>query len=204
MLISQLISDPILFFIILISLIIAFSVHEYFHAFAAYRLGDPTAKLQGRLTLNPISHIDPLGFILLLFLGFGWAKPTPVNPFNFSNKRWGSLYVSIAGPLSNFGMAIFAGLILHFGFLTSELSINFLVSFAYINVLLGVFNLLPFAPLDGFHIFTSLFRPERFGHHTLLLANPFMVIIAVFLMMWVMIDYVVKPITRILTGGLLF
>ena len=87
-------------------LLIAFTVHEFSHAFTAYKLGDPTAKKQGRLTLNPMQHLDPLGTLLIFIVGFGWARPVPVNRFHFKNPRLGGILVSLMGPVSNFLLAV--------------------------------------------------------------------------------------------------
>lgn len=153
--------------VVAIFLLIAFPVHEFSHAWAAYRLGDSTARYQGRLTLNPIAHFDPLGGTLLavsvMFLGFGfgWAKPTPVNPYNLRNGRRGEALVALAGPISNLLMAIAVAIPLRLIFADPELSLavasngiaSFMfdvgVTFVVVAVLLTVFNLLPIPPLDG-------------------------------------------------------
>ncbi|WP_210610779.1 site-2 protease family protein [Priestia flexa] len=142
-----------------ITLIIAFTLHEFAHAFVAYKFGDETAKKQGRLTLSPLSHLDPLGTILLLVVGFGWAKPVPVNRFFFKNPRLAGVLVSIAGPLSNLLLA-FLGvlgwfLMLRFG-LDTEPIYTFFNLFITINLVLFLFNLLPFPPLDGYRIIEDL------------------------------------------------
>lgn len=140
---------------ILITLAIAFSVHEFSHAFVAYKFGDPTAKRQGRLTLNPISHIDPLGAIFLILFGFGWAKPVPVNYFYFKKPRLAGILTSLAGPVSNLLLAfigfVAVGILIRFN-LRIEIIINFLDTFTWMNVVLFLFNLFPIPPLDGFHI----------------------------------------------------
>ncbi|MCD6578341.1 site-2 protease family protein, partial [bacterium] len=137
------------------------------HAWAADRMGDPTAKYLGRITLNPIKHIDLWGTIIIpLFLiithaGFlvGWAKPVPINPNNFHDRKKGEIYVSIAGPLANLAIAIIAGLGLRF-LLKADFPNNILLTFLYytfaINVLLFVFNLIPIPPLDGSHILENM------------------------------------------------
>jgi len=138
-------------------------VHELAHGYAAYAMGDPTAKYAGRLTLNPLNHLDFFGSILLpalLLLGtggqgpvLGWAKPVPINPYNFKDQKWGEVKVSIAGPASNLALAIIFGLILRFvpeGLLSAApgaaLMFYYIVE---INVMLAMFNLLPIPPLDG-------------------------------------------------------
>lgn len=150
---------------IIITLIIAFTIHEYAHAFVAYQFGDPTAKNQGRLTLNPMVHLDPIGTILLLIAGFGWARPVPVNRYHFKKPRLAGVLVSVAGPLSNLLLAVLGGLLLT---LTMKFGLSgtgwtFLYElfywFTYLNVLLFIFNLLPLPPLDGYRIIQDLVRP---------------------------------------------
>ncbi len=149
-------------------LLIGFPVHEFAHAFAAYRLGDGTAKLFGRLTLNPIVHFDPLGGLMLVvsvLLGggfiIGWAKPTPVNPSNLRDRRNGEVIVALAGPLSNLAMAIAAALVVRALVASQSASepmvqvLSLLVTFVAYNVALAIFNLIPIPPLDGS---TLLFR----------------------------------------------
>ncbi|HXU24441.1 MAG TPA: site-2 protease family protein [Tepidiformaceae bacterium] len=144
--------------------------HEFCHAWAAYQLGDDTAARMGRLTLNPIKHLDPLGSILLVLVGFGWGKPTPVNPYRLRNgvKR-GNMLVAAAGPASNFFFAALAALPFKLGWITTIASFDqigsasrgeifglFLLFVVYINVLLGVFNLIPINPLDGFKVVAGM------------------------------------------------
>jgi Zn-dependent protease len=148
--------------------IIAITFHEYAHAFVADKLGDDTPRNQGRLTLNPLKHIDPVGFILLIFANFGWGKPVEINPRNFRrdiSMSKGEALVSIAGPAMNFILAIVFTiiyfLVYKFGgvaFITSKLGIYILIAIQYtaiLNIGLGVFNLLPFPPLDGSKIFKN-------------------------------------------------
>ncbi|MDF0726662.1 site-2 protease family protein [Cytobacillus sp. S13-E01] len=147
-------------------LLIAFTVHEFAHAFVAYKFGDPTAKNQGRLTLSPLAHLDPIGTILIFIAGFGWARPVPVNRFFFKSPRLAGVLVSIAGPISNLIVASI-GLSLLFllvktgllGSMTPTVQdgvIMFFEMLVYLNVLLFVFNLLPFPPLDGYRILEDL------------------------------------------------
>ncbi len=137
--------------------------HEYMHGFAAERLGDPTARQAGRLTLNPIPHLDPVGSIflpLLLVLSgasfiLGWAKPVPYNPYNLRDRKYGDAKVAVAGPLANLILALIFGLVLRFAPFVSVTFSTLLASIVYINLLLMVFNLIPIPPLDGSKILSS-------------------------------------------------
>ncbi|MED4534809.1 site-2 protease family protein [Metabacillus fastidiosus] len=151
---------------VIIALMIAFTVHEFAHAYVAYKFGDSTAKDQGRLTLSPLAHLDPFGTILIFIAGFGWAKPVPVNRYYFKNPRLAGILVSIAGPLSNLviafiGMAMFAVLastnVLGFlpGYMVEGLE-QFFTILIKLNILLFIFNLLPLPPLDGYRIIQDL------------------------------------------------
>jgi Zn-dependent protease len=158
-------NNLIYYLIITPPLLFAITIHEYSHAWIAFRKGDPTAKLAGRLTLNPISHIDIIGLLLLYFYGFGWAKPVPVNPYNFKNPLKDELWVSLAGPASNMLTALAFGIIFRaiynpYAFAseasTFHLLIIMLVTGIRLNLVLAIFNLLPINPLDGSHILAGL------------------------------------------------
>jgi Zn-dependent protease len=143
-------------------ILLAISIHEFSHGYAAVRLGDNTPMIQGRLTLNPLKHLDPIGFICLLFIGFGWAKPVMINSRNFKNPRRDDIIVSLAGPLSNFIMAfIFMGLIklvvtfMPYSILTQTI-LDVFGGTVTINLVLMIFNLLPIPPLDGHHILGNI------------------------------------------------
>lgn len=146
------------------AILIGFSFHEFAHAYSAYLLGDNTAKARGRLTLDPISHIDIFGFIALMIAGFGWAKPVPINPLNFKNRKAGSIIVSLAGPLMNLLLAIVSLAILYFSMyvlnIQNEIYYGIMSRIYSINIVLAVFNLIPLPPLDGSKILAG-FLPNR-------------------------------------------
>jgi Zn-dependent protease len=145
-------------------LLVALPFHEFSHALAAYRLGDPTAKLLGRLTLNPLAHLDPLGSLLILFAGFGWAKPTPYNPYNLQGGRMGEAIVGFAGPASNLVLATAAALPLRYigatGLDVPFEVVQVLFLFLQINVILMIFNLVPIPPLDGSKVLFAFLDPQ--------------------------------------------
>ena len=158
MILQLLFEQPTFFFIWILAIIVGITIHEFAHAWAAYSFGDSTAKNMGRLSLNPLVHLDPFGFILLLLAGFGYGRPVPVNPYNFRNQKWGNIIVSAAGPFSNLVQIAIFGLALNFLFFLgpNNLLVNFLVALIYINVVLMVFNILPIPPLDGSKILMAL------------------------------------------------
>ncbi len=154
----------------LIVLVFSIVIHEVAHGLAALALGDTTAKYSGRLTLNPIKHIDPVGSIIVplvcaLLPGsimFGWAKPVPVNPYNLKYGKWGNVIVSAAGPASNIVLALISGLVARFAVDSLPVATSsFLILICLTNIVLAVYNLIPISPLDGSHILFT-FLPERF------------------------------------------
>lgn len=150
---------------VIIGLVLAISVHEAAHAFIAYKLGDSTAKAQGRLTLNPLKHLDIMGTIMLFVAGFGWGKPVPVNPYNFKNPVKDSALVSLAGPASNLATALLLSIPLKYGANIMPFWLeNVLWVTLDISIILAIFNLLPFPPLDGSKIF-AVFVPKKFQPH---------------------------------------
>lgn len=136
-------------------LLFALVFHEFSHAWIAYKLGDPTARYAGRLTLNPIAHLDPVGGLMILFVGFGWAKPVPVDPRYLKNPRKDMMKIAFAGPASNLLLAFIAGTILRFGIGQGSIAMM-LILFTQINIMLAVFNMIPVSPLDGSQIFSGL------------------------------------------------
>ncbi|OGB88823.1 hypothetical protein A2625_02120 [candidate division WOR-1 bacterium RIFCSPHIGHO2_01_FULL_53_15] len=161
-------------------LLVVITVHEFSHALVADRLGDPTPRLAGRLTLNPIAHIDPIGLLMLILVRFGWAKPVPINPYNFRNPRQGSLLVSLAGPVSNF---ILAWIIAVF-YRTLPLDYSGLLAQAmsyaiWISLALGVFNLIPIPPLDGSHILEYFLPAHQLEGFYRLQQYGFLILIAI-------------------------
>ena len=173
----------------LIVLFTAITVHEYAHGYVAYKLGDPTAKYAGRLSLNPLSHLDPIGALCMVFFRFGWAKPVPVNPMYFKDRKRDNALVALAGPVSNVILA-FASTILTalYYVLILQKYPNFLTSFiftvfiqlAVVNISFAIFNLLPFPPLDGSKIlgaflsyenYNKLLMYERFGFPLLMILS---------------------------------
>ena len=172
-LISILFDNPLIFILIIISLIFALCVHEFSHGYIAYIYGDETAYKMGRLTLNPLAHLDPIGSMMILFIGVGYAKPVPVNPVNLRNPRKDMIKVAAAGPISNFilafGAIFLCVILINFGVLSPYffevllsgriLNDSFSLSFTYfiiINTYLGLFNLIPIYPLDGGQIFGNV------------------------------------------------
>jgi len=159
MLLFNLISNPYQFVGFILALLIAITVHEFAHAWAANYYGDPTAKLAGRLTLNPFAHLDLFGTIFLLIAGFGWGKPVPVNSNNFQNPKLDNITVSLAGPFSNLCLALIFGLLYRFLTFSPFVSEIFIL-IIFFNLVLMIFNLLPIPPLDGSRIL-SLFMSEE-------------------------------------------
>ena len=159
-------------FIVIIALLSAITIHEFSHAWVADRLGDPTQRLMGRVTLNPLAHLDPIGTIALLLIGFGWGKPVQFDPFNLENPRRDSALVALAGPASNIVIILILTIIYR---LTP---ITLLEPFIGYNVVLALFNLIPIHPLDGFKIVGGIlpedrseawYRLERYGLYLLLI-----------------------------------
>ena len=151
--------------IVMPCILFALTFHEYAHARVAYYFGDYTAYYQDRMNLNPISHLDPIGTLALYFLGFGWAKPVPVNMRNLSEPRTDMMLIAIAGPASNIFLAILGSIFLRFStiapFSIPELFTSAMIFFVFINIVLALFNLIPIAPLDGSRLLPLFIRDPR-------------------------------------------
>lgn len=164
--IDYLFSNPLIFVIYMVSLLVAIAIHEFSHAAAADYLGDPTPRLQGRLKLNPLVHIDGMGILFLMLFGFGWGKPVEFDPYNLKNPRRDAAVISIAGPTSNLLLALALSLLLKL-FIFLELNILttigllIFIPMIRMNIVLAVFNLLPIHPLDGFKIVGGVLSKER-------------------------------------------
>ncbi|MTI79363.1 MAG: site-2 protease family protein [Firmicutes bacterium] len=145
------------------AIVIGLTFHEYAHGWVADKLGDPTARYAGRLTINPVAHVDPIGMLMLFFVGFGWAKPVPVTPYKLTgNMRRSLMLVSVAGPATNFIIAVLASLM--FGYIATLGSaplIDIMRKVIVINVALAIFNLLPVPPLDGSKILAGILPGEQ-------------------------------------------
>ncbi|MEN9557708.1 MAG: hypothetical protein RL141_77 [Candidatus Parcubacteria bacterium] len=184
MLFSILFSEPLLFAALILGIIFALTVHEYAHALVANALGDPTAERSGRLTLNPLRHLDPVGFLMLLVAGFGYARPVPYNPSYLRDRRMGPVLIALAGPGANILFAMIAALTLKTvsPIIGSEnLLVPFLYLVTFINVNLAVFNLIPIPPLDGSKLLFALLTEPRWHRlrYTLETQGPFILIIAI-------------------------
>ena len=173
------------FIINLPGIVIAIVSHEFAHGFMAYLLGDNTAKDQGRLTLNPIKHIDPIGFICMLIFRFGWAKPVPINPNNFKKRKRDTFLVSIAGIVTNFILAILLALVLVYFPIRNTYVHNIIITAMMYNIMLGVFNILPFPPLDGSKMLASLL-PTKIEYYFYKYERYFYFVLILFIMMnWI-------------------
>ncbi|HCS78511.1 TPA: site-2 protease family protein [Patescibacteria group bacterium] len=204
-----------------LAIVVAITVHEFAHAFLADRLGDPTPRLQGRLTLNPLAHLDPIGTLLLLIARFGWGKPVQFDPFNLRNPRRDAALISIAGPISNLLLATAASIVLRvllglqysviahttetIGIIAAIL-ISFLNSLIYMNVVLAIFNLIPIHPLDGFKIVGGFLNPSQAREWYSLERYGFIFLILLIFPMFgntAPISYILSPALKIILSILL-
>jgi Zn-dependent protease len=203
---QTLFSNPLLFLIWTLGLVLAISVHEYAHARAADQLGDPTPRSQGRLTLDPRAHLDPLGTLALLFLGFGWGRPVMFDPYNLRNPRRDSALIALAGPVSNLILATILSLVMRFiphtYFLIPVFSILIIM-----NISLAIFNLVPIFPLDGEKILGGILSPDLYREFALVM-HQYGTIILIFLLLPIAggtspISALISPVISFVSGLLL-
>ena len=189
--------NPTTLVYVAVALVVAATVHEYAHAYVADRLGDPTPRAMGRLTLNPLPHLDPVGTLMILLLGFGWAKPVQINPTHFANWRRDSMLVAAAGPLANVTLLFVLGAPFKLGLLELPLLSpippvgRLLIIAIQLNAMLAVFNLIPVPPLDGSKILMGLLPPAQAISYARL--QPYGVLILVALIFSRLLSAVLMP-----------
>lgn len=199
------------FIFVIIILIMSVVIHEVAHGYAALALGDPTAKYQGRLTLNPISHLDPVGSVLVPLMGhflggfiIGWAKPVPFNPYNLRNAKWGEALVAVAGPLSNISIAIIFGLIIRlaigYGVATSAF-LDLARFVVLINITLAIFNLIPIPPLDGSKILFALLPYKWQGLRQKIEQYGLLFVIIFVVFLWQILEPLILITFSLITGA---
>lgn len=198
---------------LIVVLIMSVVVHEVSHGYTAYLLGDPTAKYAGRLTLNPLKHLDPLGSVILpIFLAivpphivFGWAKPVPYNPYNLKYTRWGDLIVAAAGPLSNISLAVIFGLLIRADLVSSFLPLSFLTiagTIVLVNLVLAVFNLIPIPPLDGSKILLGILPLHLSVRSRIFLERYGLIFLLIFIFfLWQYVTPIIGILFQLLTGA---
>jgi len=197
MFILSLLQDPINTLGFILGLFVAITIHEFIHAWTAFRFGDETAKLNGRLSLNPFVHLDPWGTLFLLMTGFGWGKPVPVNPSNFKNPRWDEFWVALSGPSSNLVLASLFALLLRL--IPAGPLFTLLVLIIQLNLVLCVFNLLPIPPLDGSKILWVLFpQIDPFALEQTGVSILFAILILSFLTNYPILSLIISPIISFL------
>jgi Zn-dependent protease len=202
-LLSLLFSNPVVFFVLAVLLLYSIIAHEVAHGAVAYLFGDDTAKRYGRLTLNPISHIDPVGALMLFLVGFGWAKPVPVDYYRLKNSRFALFSVSLAGCAANILIAVIALILLQLeGFRNSLIFSTLLPVVVRINIILGAFNLIPIPPLDGSKILMS-FLPQQ-AQEQLSKIEPYGFFILIFLLFTHLLDPVIVFMQNLIYGLIAF
>src|SRR3989338_1748063 len=200
-------TNPIIALAFIVGLVAGITIHEASHALVAYRLGDPTAKLAGRLTLNPASHLDLIGTLALLIVGIGWGKPTPFDPFNLRNIKRDSALISVAGAASNFILAFLLSVPYLIAFFTQHLNLTInsiyqiLSIIIWINLILGVFNLIPIHPLDGFKVLAGLL--PRDWYHDFIGTERYGIFILLFLLITGNVGRIIFPIVSLILSLLL-
>ncbi len=199
-------SDPISFFIIAVGLIISVTIHEFAHAFTADKLGDPTPKYQGRVTLDPRAHLDPMGTLAILIIGFGWGKAVQFDPFNLKNPKKDTALIALAGPASNIILATLISVVI--GALNiSGILLSVLVTIIFINVMLAIFNLVPIYPLDGSKIAQALLPKQLALEYELFMRRYGNLVLIGLILPWngtgSPISHLISPIIDFVTGILM-
>ena len=183
---QYLFTDPISFLIWAGALLAAITIHEFAHAWMSDRLGDPTARLRGRLTLNPLAHLDPVGTLMLLLFRFGWGKPVPFDPYNLRHPRRDAALISFSGPVSNIVLATVLSLVIRFAHLTlgppAFILETILTPFIILSVVLAIFNLIPIHPLDGGKVLIGLL-PDKLAYEWDQVLHQYGLIILLFLLL---------------------
>lgn len=199
--------DPLIFIISIAILIMSVVVHELSHGYTAELLGDPTPRLQGRLTLNPLKHLELFGSLIVPLITslagftFGWAKPIEWNPHNVTNKRWGEFFIALAGPASNILIALVFGIVIRFGF--SSLPESFIQISSYIvaiNIVLAIFNLIPLPPLDGSKILFSLLPASFFRIRQILEQYSIFFFLILIFFLWKFVEPIIPFIFKLIIG----
>lgn len=204
----MLFSNPLVFLISAVALILSLTLHEFCHALAADKLGDPTPRSQGRLTLNPLAHLDPVGTIALLLVGFGWGKPVQFDPYNLKDPQRDAALIALAGPASNFALAIILSILLKLGLSQANLLINLIFTQVILtNLVLGIFNFVPVAPLDGSKIILAILPRElAYEYESFMHQFGFMILLAL-IFPWYQgmspISFLISPVIQWAAGILL-
>lgn len=182
MLLSYLFVNPLGFLIIAIGILLAITIHEFAHAWVADKLGDPTPRYQGRVTLDPRAHLDPIGTLAIFIAGFGWGKPVPFDPYNLKEPKRDTALIALAGPASNIILAVLLAALIHSGVLAGFASIATII--IQINVMLAVFNLVPVYPLDGSKILMAFLPNETAYEYDNFMTRYGMIVLLLLIVPW--------------------
>lgn len=206
MLLTVLFSNPLAFLIIATGLVVAITIHEFAHAWVADKLGDPTPRSEDRVTLDPRSHLDPLGTVAILVAGFGWGKPVPFDPYNLREPLRDTALIALAGPVSNLLLAIVLALIVNFNILPIGFLNTAFITVIQINVMLAIFNLVPVHPLDGSKILMALLPEDTAYEYEAFMHRYGMLVLLLLIMPWNGVSPISQLITPVIqtTMGLLF